>query len=209
MLSQCCPPSAAPVFSRLWGKVEKTHISAQIGISPDRDTWIIMVKAKEFGWWLKKRTRAGSCPVLSFVSEFLKFLKLKITFVLITHMENIIVPAFSVSPLSSVISASVNEERPASEKSPRPRFITEKSLWGKVAPWHAWFQVRPLPTYGDWDPPLQLPHCGFVVYGDCRLWPQRIRGLLILNSLGGGWDEGELDEGNQKAPASSYMINKY
>lgn len=84
-----------------------------------------MVKAKEFGRWLKKRTRARSCPVLSFVSEFLKF---KITFVLITHVENIIVSAFSVSPLSSVISASVSEERPASEKSPGPRFITEKSL---------------------------------------------------------------------------------
>ena len=154
-----------------------------------------MAQAEELGRWLKKRDRARGCLVLCFC---FCVLKLKITFVLITHVETIIVPAFSVSPLSSVISTSVSEKRPATEKSPRPKFITEKSLWGKVASWHIRFQVRPLPACGVWDLPLQLPHCKFVICGNLRLGPQLIRGLLILNFMGGGVGEGEIGWGRSK-----------
>lgn len=119
-------------------------------------------------------------------------------------------PALSVSPLPSVISTSVSEKRPTTEKSPCPRFITEKSLRGKVASWHVWFQVRPLLACGIWDLPLLPPHWKFVLYGNFRLGPQQIRVLLILSFMGGRGRRGNWMKAIQrhKLPVIRYISTR-
>lgn len=117
----------------------------------------------------------------------LLILKLKIIFALITYMENILMPSFSFYPLSSVISTSVSEKRPTTQKYPCPRVIPEKSLWGKVASWNIWFQVRPLQAC-IWDLPLSLSHHTFVIYSNLSPEPQLIQVLSIPKFMGEGFE---------------------